>query len=326
MTRGRHTRPAIAQTRTGGGRATMPVRSRARPPTVGAVHDDELTVTADQVRALVADQHPRWRDLPVRPLPHRGTDHALFRLGDDLAVRMPRIAWARDAADRERDSTGRLSALVGVEAPVPVAAGRPGHGYPWRWSVVRWVAGSTPSRPTVELALDLADVVGRLRAVDLPGRRNDRRAHPLGDLTEQVAADADAVRDEVPVDLVLRAWAQSCAADPWDGRGVWLHGDLAPGNLVVRDGRLVGLLDWGGAGLADPAGDLGPAWNFLDAPSRATFRDALGDDHATWLRGRGWALRQALLQLPYYRTRYVPLADHARATIRAVLQDAGLTD
>ncbi|WP_273651905.1 aminoglycoside phosphotransferase family protein [Cellulomonas fimi] len=288
------------------------------------MHDDELTITADQVRALIADQHPHWRDRPVRPLPHRGTDHALFWLGDDLAVRMPRIPWAREGVDREHASTERLAGLVEVEAPVPVAAGEPGYGYPWRWSVVRWVAGETPVRPTPDLALDLARVVRRLRGLDRPGRRHERRAHPLGDLTDQVASDAESVRDEVPVDLVLHAWHESCAAEPWDGRGVWLHGDLAPGNLVVRDGRLVGLLDWGGAGLGDPAGDLGPAWNFFDPPSRAAFRTALGDDDATWLRGRGWALRQALLQLPYYRTRYVPLADHARATIRGVLEDAGL--
>ncbi|MFC0645588.1 aminoglycoside phosphotransferase family protein [Cellulomonas phragmiteti] len=289
------------------------------------MHDDELTITVDQVRALVDEQHPRWRDLPLRALPHRGTDHALFRLGDDLAVRLPRIAWAQEAVERERASTERLAAAVGVEAPVPVAAGEPGHGYPWRWSVVRWVPGATPTRPTPVLAADLAHVVRRLRALDLPGRVNERRAHPLADLTDAVAADARAVGDEVPVDRVLRAWEAACAADPWDGVGVWLHGDLAPGNLVVRDGRLVGLLDWGGAGRGDPAGDLGPAWNLLDAPSRAVLRAVLGDDDATWSRGRGWALRQALLQLPYYRTRYVPLADHARATIRAVLEDSGLT-
>lgn len=217
----------------------MPLTAVVHRPIVRAVHDDELTITADQVRALVADQHPRWRDLTVRPLPHRGTDHAMFRLGDDLAVRMPRVAWAREAVDREHDSTERLAALVGVEAPVPVAAGEPGHGYPWRWSVVRWVAGETPSEPRPDLAVDLARVVRRLRAIDLPGRLNERRGHDLADLTDQVAADAHAVRDEVPVDLVLRAWHESCAADPWDGHGVWLHGDLAPGNLVVRDRKSV---------------------------------------------------------------------------------------
>ncbi len=289
------------------------------------VHDLEVAISEEQVRALVAEQHPRWRDLPVRALPHRGTDHAMFRLGDDLAVRLPRIAWACDAVESERAWTERLSTILGVEAPVPLAAGEPGHGYPWRWSVVRWVHGSTPTQPTPALAGRLAQVVARMRAVDLPGPRKEKRAHPLADLTALVEEDLLAVQDEVPVDLVRRAWALSCEADRWDGTGVWLHGDLAPGNIVVRDATLVGLLDWGGAGLGDPAGDLGLAWNFLDAPARAVFRAALGDDDAVWSRGRGWALRQALLQLPYYRTRYVPLADHARATIRAVLQDAGLT-
>lgn len=302
----------------------IPVTSGGCVPSVGRVHEDEQAITQAQVGALVADQHPRWRDLPVRALPHRGTDHAMFRLGDELAVRLPRIEWARGCVDNEAAWTERLSVLVGVEAPVPVGHGEPGHGYPWRWSVVRWVEGETPTRPSRALAEDLAVVVHRLRALDLPGPVKERRAHPLADLTEGVTADAYAVADEVPVDLVLRAWEESCAAEPWDGVGVWLHSDLAPGNLVMRDGRLVGLLDWSGAGLADPSGDIGLAWNFLDAPSRAAFRAALGDDDATWLRGRGWALRQALLQLPYYRTRYVPLADHARATIRAVLEDAGL--
>lgn len=300
------------------------MRTAGRTPSVGRGHDDELTITATQVRALVADQHPRWAALPVRALPHRGTDHALFRLDEDLAVRLPRIAWARDSVDHERAWTERLAALVGVEAPVPVAQGEPGQGYPWRWSVVRWVHGAPPTTPSVALAQDVAAVVLRLRALDLPGRRNERRSEPLAGLTGPLTADAHAVADEVDVDRVLRAWEESCAAEPWDGVGVWLHGDVAPGNLVVRDGRLVGLLDWGGASLGDPAGDLGLAWNFLDTPSRAAFRAALPDDDAAWLRGRGWALRQALLQLPYYRTRYVPLADHARQTIAAVLEDAGL--
>lgn len=295
-----------------------------RAPSVGRVHDDEPTLTTDLVRALLADQHPRWAELPVRALPHRGTDHAMFRLGDDHAVRLPRREGMDDAPDREAASIRRLADLVGVEAPDQVAVGEPGHGYPWRWSVVRWVHGDTATAPSPELARDVARVVERLRAIDLPGRANARRTHPLTDLTDLVAADAHAVRDEVPVDRVLEAWRLSCDAQPWDGTGTWLHGDLAPGNLVVRDGRLVGLLDWGGAGLGDPAGDLGLAWNFFDAPSRAVLRTTLAEDDATWVRGRGWALRQALLQLPYYRTRYVPLADHARATIRAVLDDAGL--
>ncbi|MFS0703964.1 aminoglycoside phosphotransferase family protein [Cellulomonas sp. 179-A 9B4 NHS] len=250
----------------------------------------------------------------------------MFRLGDDLAVRLPRVPGARAAPDRERAWTARLAGVVGVEAPVPVAQGEPGHGFPWRWSVVRWVHGSTPTVPDADLARDVAAVVLRLRTLDLPGPRSTRRAQPLADLTAGVTADARAVADEVDVGRVLRAWDASVAADPWDGVGVWLHGDVAPGNLVVRGGRLVGVLDWGGASLGDPAGDVGLAWNFLDAPSRAAFRAALGDDDATWLRARGWALRQALLQLPYYRTRYVPLADHARQTIRAVLEDAGRLD
>ena len=296
----------------------------ARPlVTVARMHDDELTITEDQVRALLADQLPEWADLDVLALPHRGTDHATFRLGAELAVRMPRIEWARECVEREWEWPRRIAPLLDWEAPTPLALGEPGRGYPWRWSVCRWVAGAPPTTPDVELAADVARMIHDLRALDPAGGRAARRAHPLGDLHDLVAANTAAVADEFDPRGLEAAWEESRDAEPWDGVGVWLHGDIAPGNLIVRDGRLTGVIDWGGLGVGDPSGDLGIAWNFFGAGERTAFRVAVGDDDTTWLRGRGWALNQALLQLPYYRTRYTPLAEHARHTIREVLIDAG---
>ena len=143
------------------------------------MHDDELTVTEAQVRALLADQHPQWADLPVRALPHRGTDHAMFRLGEDHAVRLPRIEWARGCVDREWEWQRRIAPMLGWESPLPLAQGEPGHGYPWRWSVVRWVHGEPPAAPDVALAADVARLLQDFRALHVPGGRPARRSHPL---------------------------------------------------------------------------------------------------------------------------------------------------
>ena len=289
------------------------------------LHENEVPVPDELVRRLVDTQFPEWRALPLRRLPPMGTDHQLFRLGDELLVRMARIEWAADQAYSDWTWLPRLAPHLPLALPVPVALGEPGEDYPWAWTVVRWIPGHAPAPGSVgsaHVARDLGAFVTALRRIVPAGApvRTDRGA-PLALRDEIVREDLEALGDRVDRAAVRRVWEDALAAPVWDGPAVWLHGDLKAGNLLVDDGRLVGVIDWGGPGLGDPALDLTPAWLSLRPEARAAFREAAGLDDAAWRRGRGWALTISLRELPYYWDRSPDLAEGARRAIAAVLDE-----
>lgn len=275
------------------------------------MHADEVEVDDDLVAGLLVDQFPTLADRPRRPVDAWGTDHALVRLGDDLVARLPIIAWAAEQAAAAVRWLPVLGPHLPVEVPAPVAVGRPGRGYPFTWSVAPWLEGAhpTPDGPDAgpTLAADLAEVVRALRAVPVhgaPKRPPGRRGGALASADPAVQAAADRLRaapDEVDVDLLLAVWDDGVRAPSWTGPPVWVHGDLSAGNLLLRDGRLAGVLDWGSPAVGDPAVDLMVAWSLFDPDGRAAYRDALGADDAAWRRGRAWAVAAALEALPYYR-------------------------
>ncbi len=275
---------------------------------MGAVrmHADEVPTDAALVRRLLAGQFPQWADLPVRPVASYGTDHDIYRLGADLVARLPRIGWATAQASKEARWLPVLAPHLPLAIPVQVAMGGPAEDYPFAWSVCTWLPGGTADGTLADLeqaAVDLAGFVAALRRVDTagaPARPHRGRGAPLAELDEPVRAAVVELGDRVDGDAVLRAWQESLDVPAWSGPEVWLHGDLLPGNLVVDGGRLAGVIDFGGLNVGDPAGDLLPAWNLLRGSSRARFRAELDVDEASWLRGRGWALAQGLLALPYY--------------------------
>jgi aminoglycoside phosphotransferase (APT) family kinase protein len=247
------------------------------------MHADEVDTDPQLVRRLLAAQFPQWASLPVRPVPSAGTDNALYRLGPDLAVRLPRIDWAVGDVAKEQRWLPLLAGQLPLPVPAPVGAGRPGEGYPWPWSVYRWLPGEDAAggrlRNLAETATDLAGFVTALHRIEAP-----RPLDPAG--------SSRGVTD---------AWEAALAAPEWHGRPVWVHGDLTPGNLLVEEGRLSAVIDFGALNVGDPAVDLLPAWNLFPGPVREVYRAALGVDDATWERGRGWALSVALIALPYYR-------------------------
>lgn len=288
------------------------------------MHPDEVPTSADLVRRLLAEQHPQWAELDVRPVPSAGTDNALFRLGGDLVVRMPRIGWAVDQVAKEQQWLPRLAPHLPVAVPEPVAVGEPGFGYPWRWSVYRWLdVGTNPVVGALDdpvgLAEDLAAFVRALQDIDATAGPTGSRGGPLAERDEQTRDCIAAVADEFPVQPLQQMWDDALAAPVWAGPPVWLHGDLSAGNVLVRDGRLVAVIDFGSLGVGEPAVDLLPAWQVLPDPARPAFRAAVQVDDATWARGRGWALSVALIQLPYYRDRNPPLAASSRHVIRELL-------
>ncbi|MCB0972243.1 MAG: aminoglycoside phosphotransferase family protein [Acidimicrobiales bacterium] len=296
------------------------------------LHDDEVPIDVDLVRRLIGRDLPDLSDEPIVRVVGSGTSNAMFRLGDRLSVRLPRHEASSTQVAREATSLPRLAPLLDVEVPVPVHVGGPGFGYPFPWLVARWVDGAddlaVASSPGID-ELALADEVGRfvrsLRSAPVRGAPvAGKRGRSLAVHDEAVCAGVRvlAERGEVDHRRAIAVWEAALAAEPWGLPPVWVHGDLLPGNLVLRSGRLAGVIDWSAAGLGDPACEAMLAWGWSRA-ARRRFGDAVGLDDATWARGRGWALEQAVAFIPYYEDS-LPLAvavAAARHRLAAVIGD-----
>ena len=289
------------------------------------MHADEVETDVSLVRRLLAAQFPHWADLPIAPVKSAGTDNAIYRLGEDKAVRLPRIHWATGQVDKEQRWLPKLAPLLPVAIPVPLGRGEAAEGYPWSWSVYGWLNGENPTVGRIAdphlLATDLAELIAALQRIDLPDAPTAGRGVPLARRDADTRTAIDALRGMVDTDAVTAVWDAALRVPEWSGAPVWLHSDLAPGNLLIVDGRLSALIDFAGVGVGDPAGDLPVAWNLLPAGARDVLRAALEVDDATWERGRAWALSIALIQLPYYHRTNPVLAASARHTIAEVLAD-----
>ncbi|MFD4637663.1 aminoglycoside phosphotransferase family protein [Lentzea sp. NPDC058436] len=278
--------------------------------------DGVIATDVDLVRDLIRTQFPRWHGLPVREVAHGGTSNALYRLGDSLAVRLPRREWARDEAAKLA-AVVPLVASVPFAVPEPLALGSPGEHYPYQWSVVRWLDGSMAAVEEVaeDTPLRLASLIRALHSVDVTGWEWTRgRGRP------DAVADDTAVRKCIGQiggsARLVALWEESLAAPRWDQPGRWLHADLHEGNLLFTGGELTGVIDWGSAGVGDPAADLMTAWLYLDSRGRKVFQRELSEfDDAAWLRAQGWALHLAVLALPYYRETNPFLAGIASRTL-----------
>ncbi|MFE1442612.1 aminoglycoside phosphotransferase family protein [Streptomyces sp. NPDC058739] len=293
------------------------------------MHPGQQAVDGDLVRRLVAGQFPQWAGLPVERIASGGTVNAMYRLGEDRVVRLPLVRGGVADVALEQEWLPRLAARLPVAVPEVLGAGRPAEGYPWPWSVYRWLPGENPRAGVlaepVQLAEALALFVAAMRGVGLPGGPRAHRGGPLAEQDVETRAAIERLRalpqEGVDCDAVAARWAEAMRAPTWDGPPVWLHADLMPGNLLVDGGRLGAVIDFGCAGLGDPACDLFPAWNLLPPHARRVFREALDVDDVTWRRGRARTLSQALIALPYYRDTNPAMADNARHVIRAVLDD-----
>ena len=286
------------------------------------MHADEVETDAALVRRLLVDQFPHWADLPIARVMSYGTDHDIYRLGEHCSARLPRIGWAA----KEAEWLPRLAPHLPLALPVPLAKGHPAVGYPFDWSVYEWLPGEN-ANGTIDdqeqAAIDLAAFVTALRQVDTTDafpRKAHSRGGPLAENDEQVRESIAALGDRIDGAATLRCWNESLGAPVWTGPDVWIHGDLLPGNLLVVDGRLSSVIDFGGLNVGDPACDLQPAWNMFAGEHRERFRTELKVDDASWLRGRGWALSQAVSALPYYwntNPGMIRQASHALAQVLA---------
>jgi aminoglycoside phosphotransferase (APT) family kinase protein len=295
------------------------------------MHADELDIDATLVRRLLEAQFPDWAELPLEPVEPRGTDNRLFRLGDALGVRLPCRPSTVRTLVKEREWLRKLGPHLPLDTPVPVADGTPDDGYPWAWSVYRWLDGAnaidSPISDLAQAASDLASFIGALQAIDStggprPGEANFLRGAPLDALDDIVRQRIASLRHEVYVERAAAEWEAALGAPGWDRPPVWVHGDLDARNLLVRQGQLVGVVDFGCVGVGDPACDVAVAWKMLSRGTRGRFRSALGVDDATWTRARGWIVYQSLGALAYYSEETNPtLLSEAKRWLADLLED-----
>ena len=297
---------------------------------VAKLHDDEVDIDASLVARLLAEQFPKWAGAPVEVVASSGTDNVTFRVGSDLAVRLPRNEGNQGQVEKDLAWMPHLAPHLPLAIPEPLALGAPGAEYPFTWGVYRWLEGETFQHEKLAdplaAARELAEFVRCLQTVDTTGAPvppDDpfSRGTPLAPRDAMFREALDELRDEFDTGLVLAAWEASLEADTYDGPPRWIHGDLMPGNVLVADGKLSAVIDFGTAWAADPAGDLLAAWYMFEGDSRQAFRDAMEVDRDTWVRARGWVLSLAMIAIPYYRTRNPAAVSEVHPFIDELLAD-----
>lgn len=292
------------------------------------MHHDQLPIDHALVRDLVDSQFPQWAGLRLARFPSTGTENALYRLGDALAVRLPYRPTKSEQVYKERLWLPWLGPKLPLPIPVHVGHGAPTADYPGPWTILRWLPGTAASRDALpdlpRAARDLAQFILALRGLDTtaapaPGSHNFFRGVPLAARHEQTLRALEQCRGLIDTEAAARAWNRDLDAEVWSGPPVWIHGDLTPANLLADEGVLCGVIDWGGLGAGDPATDLLPAWNLFTGESRQVFRTELRCDDATWARGRGLALSVGAIALPYYLRSNPAMAAWARSMIEQAL-------
>ncbi|MFD7514829.1 aminoglycoside phosphotransferase family protein [Streptomyces niveus] len=286
-------------------------------------------IEVDLVRRLLDAQFPQWSGLGLVRLADGGSDHVIFRLGGDMAVRLPRGTWAAGQARKEHVWLPRLAPELSLATPVPLGLGVPGFGYPYHWSVARWLEGDVATADgfadPAGAAVQLADFLKGLQRIPVPDAGHGLSRWSLVGRDEATRTAIRASTGGVLADAMTRVWDAALAAPAWDGAPVWFHGDFHTGNLLTVDGHLSAVIDFGGLGVGDPACDLMVAWTTLSAETRPVFRAALGVDDATWARGRGFALATGLNAYTHHGATNPRVAAQTRRQIDQTIADAACT-
>ncbi len=260
-----------------------------------------MEIDVGLVKTLVGTQFPQWAGLPISPVKLSGWDNRTFHLGPDMSIRLPSAEAYAGAVHREQKWLPELASQLPLPIPQPLAMGQPGEGYPWHWSVYRWLPGEIATRESVAdlqtLAVDLAGFLRALQSIDPTGGPRRRLRGGSLALWRSQAEEALALlaaAGSIDAEAATDIW-NTAIESPLNESPVWFHGDVAAGNLLVQEGRLSAVIDFGGLGVGDPACDVTIAWTLLDPHGRRAFRDALGVSDAVWNRGRGWALWKAMI-------------------------------
>jgi len=269
------------------------------------VHTDKLDMQVYLAGKLVAAQFPQWAHLPIKPVALSGWDNRTFHLGEGMSLRFPSAAAYTAQVEKEQQWLPKLAQHLPLPISAPVAMGQPSDDYPWHWSVYKWLEGENASVEGItdlkQFAVSLAEFLNALQKIDTAdgpeyGAHNFYRGGPLSHYDEETRRTIKALDGKIDTAAVTAVW-DAAVKTTWKGWPVWVHGDVSAGNLLIKDGKLSAVIDFGCSGTGDPACDLAIAWTFLGGESREAFRATLLTDESTWLRGRGWALWKALITL-----------------------------
>ena len=292
-------------------------------------HAGEVHIDTALIKRLLAAQFPHWADLPVSPTVPQGWDNRTFRLGERMTVRLPSAERYVAQVEKEHRWLPRLAPHLPLPIPVPLGRGVPADGYPWPWSIYRWIEGETATIGRIadphRFATGLARFLVALQRVDPtdgppPGPHNFFRGGSLMIYNAETRQAITALEGEIDTGAATAVWEAALAAT-WHGQPVWFHGDVAWGNLLVEEGRLSAVIDFGTSGVGDPSCDLAISWTLFGGESREAFRAVLQPDDATWARGRGWTLWKALIMLAEYVDSGLQEPREPRRVIDEVLAD-----
>jgi aminoglycoside phosphotransferase (APT) family kinase protein len=298
---------------------------------------EELRVDVDEalVTRLLRAQLPQWAGLPLRRLHASGVDNAIFRLGDTMNVRIPRSEWSAEHVRKEQRWLPGHATRLPLDVPAPAGEGVPGEGFPWQWSVYHWLPGrdavESPLTDDAAAAGQLAEFIAALQSIpaaDGPpsGAHSGDRGLPLPARDPFVRKSIANLRGKFDTEGATELWESVLAVRPWRHDPVWLHGDLHPGNLLVQNGRISAVIDWGLMSVGDPALDIMAAWTVLSPLGRALLREKLAVDDDTWARARGWALCVGVIATAYYGDSNPVLAGFSRRAAEEAIADFRKTE
>jgi len=288
-------------------------------------------ITIELAKKLIANQFPEYANLDIVSVEKQGHDNRTYRLGPDLLIRMPVAGSYALKVPKEHKLLPKLSSQLSINIPEPIKIGAPSKDYPYPFSIYKWLEGQSANHLTIDdtilesIALQLANFLKELELIDevdgpTPGQHNWWRGDHISiydkGAREQIAHLADVIDRNEALDL----WIKACATK-WHKPSVWIHGDFSSGNILIKDNKLSGVIDFGGMGIGDPACDLVIAWTFLKDKSRSIFKESIDLDDATWLRAKAWALWKATFELCQINDKNSNEARLQKNIISSVLND-----
>ncbi|OCA90379.1 acetyltransferase [Bacillus sp. FJAT-27225] len=288
-----------------------------------------MIINTDLVSKLINEQYPEWSDLNITPVKNGGNDNRTFHLGEYMSVRLPSAAGYAPQVEKEQKWLPILAEKLSLPIPIPIAKGNPNEEYPWSWSIYKWLEGEPLSYNIIDnlndVAKDLAVFLKELQSIDssegpLAGEHNFYRGGSLFVYNEESHNAIENNKGDFNKDLLIKIW-QLALDSEWQQKPVWIHGDIAPGNLLVKDGKLFAVIDFGILGVGDPSCDAAMAWTFFDDESRKVFKNELNLDEGTWNRARGWALWKALITYDAQKNTDKVKAKEAFKTIQIIEEE-----
>jgi aminoglycoside phosphotransferase (APT) family kinase protein len=292
------------------------------------MHKEEIEIS-DMLVANLMEQVEKFRNLPIKRITSTGTDHGLFRLGEEYLIRIPRIQWATKNTEKEYLWVPKIAPFISVPISSPIFIGNAGDGYPWQWTIVQWNTGENPvfevNNQYHALALDLANFLNELHKIKIDDAPESRRGVDLNTRNRETLEAMDSLDNKFNIEEIKALWSDLCNTTAYNQKPVWVHGDFLPGNILMENNRLSAVIDFSDLGVGDPACDLIIAWSLLNSQSREIFKNSLHNiDEDTWNRGKGWALSIAIIILPYYKNTNPYLVNIAERIISNLLIDRNL--